>query len=1202
VTATTALTGELRAEVLRLTDDLRIRLAADSELSARWRDEHRRAGEAKRTAGSWSDFSEERLTQAAVAWVLATVFVRFCEDNDLIEPVWITGRGTRRQEALDAQDAFMRETVRTNPDVTDREWLLQAGEYLAVHKATAALVDRSSPVWLIAPSGDAATRLLAFWRERDEEGLLVRDLADPSWDTRFLGDLYQDLSEAARSRYALLQTPVFVEEFILDRTLTPALRDRPLEGFKLIDPTCGSGHFLLGAFARILDRWHSYAPALDERERVQRALESIYGVDINPFAVAISRFRLMVAALKASGDRRLDAAPAYRFHLAVGDSLLHGLDQGELDYGNDFALIASHDTAAAGFAYATENLDELHAILKNGQFDCVVGNPPYITVKDKALNAEYRRHYSACKGTYAMTVPFAQRFFGLARDGERPGWVGQITSNSFMKREFGSKLIEDFFPRVDLCLVADTSGAYIPGHGTPTVILVGRSCRPTTDTVRAVLGVRGEPGRPDDASTGIVWTDIVEHVDELGWNDEWITVADLSRGQLAKHPWSLTGGGTALLLQHIDTASTGALSRRISLPVGRSIRAGADEAYMRSQTGPKRLTRSDWMRPLVLGEAVRDWNWSGTDMIIYPYIFGSNDVRDDGIKWTLWRWRSVLSERMTFQGSMTTAGRPWWAYMQHTVSAYQTSLSITFAFVATHNHFVLDRGRKVFKQSAPVIKLPEGATEDDHLALLGVLNSSTACFWLKQNSHNKGSTVDQSGARQTQVPWENFYEFTGTTLQDFPLPTGLSPVRGRTLDDLARLHAQVEPSAVAERVLPDRDSLMAARSELSRLGNALIAAQEELDWDVYRLYGLIDEDLTYAGDDLPDLTLGERAFEILLARRVAAGDETTAWFTRHGSTPITEIPSHWPAAYQELVAKRIALAESHPYLKLLERPENKRRWASESWEKKEERALRGWLLDRLEDRKYWFDAQNRPVARSIATLSDEVSRDIELTGVLALWEGRPDIRVTESLTKLLSGEAVPYLAAYRYTEAGLRKHADWLHVWELQRAEDSSGQTNPSIPVPPKYKPVEFRSKDYWTHRGKLDVPKERFILCPGAGRATDPTPVLGWAGWDHAEQALALAQLVQNSADSDQREPLVAGLAELQPWLDQWHSKPDPFYGGQSPASYFRTFLTDQARQLERTLDQLAAWRPPAPTRGRRAAGGKADRSSTLVESTEGG
>ena len=53
-----------------------------------------------------------------------------------------------------------------------------------------------------------------------------------------------------------------------------------------------------------------------------------------------------------------------------------------------------------------------------------------------------------------------------------------ITANSFMKREFGKKLIEEFFPRVDLTHVIHTSGAYIPGHGTPTVILFGRDRPP----------------------------------------------------------------------------------------------------------------------------------------------------------------------------------------------------------------------------------------------------------------------------------------------------------------------------------------------------------------------------------------------------------------------------------------------------------------------------------------------------------------------------------------------------------------------------------------------------------------------------------------------------------------------------------------------------------------------------------------------------
>ena len=84
----------------------------------------------------------------------------------------------------------------------------------------------------------------------------------------------------------------------------------------------------------------------------------------------------------------------------------------------------------------------------------VVGNPPYITVKDKQENENYRKAYSSCSGKYALSVPFAERFFQLAVRGELDrrgsGYVGQITANSFMKREFGKKLIEEFFQKVDL--------------------------------------------------------------------------------------------------------------------------------------------------------------------------------------------------------------------------------------------------------------------------------------------------------------------------------------------------------------------------------------------------------------------------------------------------------------------------------------------------------------------------------------------------------------------------------------------------------------------------------------------------------------------------------------------------------------------------------------------------------------------------------
>ena len=893
MTASNALTADLRRLVLRLEDDLRARVESDAAAKDVWTAEHRQALQLGRTASSWTAWRDDQLTQAAVGWVLATVFVRFCEDNRLIAPVWIAGPEHRRQEALDAQLAFFRQ----HPEDTDREWLQQAIAHLASLPATAALVDKYSALHLVSPSGAAATEMLAFWRTRGDDGQLIHDLTDPTLSTRFLGDLYQDLSEYAKATFALLQTPMFVEEFILDRTLEPALADRQLEGFRLIDPTCGSGHFLLGAFDRLLDRWHRHAPGLELQARVQEALDAIHGVDLNPFAIAIARFRLTVAALQASGLRSLENAPAFRFHLAVGDSLLHGPGQQTL----------SGDVDLSGFAYATEDLALLRTMLDGNHYDVVVGNPPYITVKDKQLNAAYRQRYSTCKGKYALTVPFMERFFSLAKqglEGQPAGWVGQITSNSFMKREFGSKLIEDFLVHKDLRLVADTSGAYIPGHGTPTVILVGRNQRPVGTSVRAVLGTRGEPGRPDDPAQGIVWRAIVGNVDDP-CDDGWVTVVDLDRALLSKHPWSLSGGGAVELLALLEERARDRLGARVRR-IGFFGIMGSDEAMTADSPMIARFDlESDATKELVQGDEVRDFAVQQTEPCWFPYDAGHTLVPITAYPhWArmLWPRRTELGNRATFSGgTYFDERRPWYEWHQLPRDVGASPYAIAFAAVASHNHFVLVRGGNVFKQSAPLIRLHASATDDEHLELLGILNSSTACFWLKQNSYPKGGDpMGDDGARVSQQPWSDRYDFTGTTLLGYPLPADSPLARSRSLDSLAQDLARLTPSAITTGVVPTADALRKARGSYEVVRSRMIAVQEELDWEVYRLYGLA-EDLTYAGYDLPGLVLGERAFEVALAQAVVSGQEETAWFTRHGFAPITELPGHWPDAYRELV-------------------------------------------------------------------------------------------------------------------------------------------------------------------------------------------------------------------------------------------------------------------------------------------------------------
>lgn len=1191
-----ALLADLKRQLALIETDLRL---ASDDPDVAWatalHDEYEKAVARGRTALTWSAWRDGEVAQGAVAWLIATVFVRFCEDNGLLvghptagrDPVWLAGPGDRTALAIEREQAHYEK----HPLDNSRDWLHRAFASLADLPAGAGLVDREhNPVWgrmlVTAPRADA---LLAFWRRRDDEGALVHDFTDPGLGTRFLGDLYQDLSEHAKKQYALLQTPVFVEEFILDRTLTPAMAEFGIAGLKLIDPTCGSGHFLLGAFARLVDAWAAREPALSPRERVQKALDSVHGVDLNPFAVAIARFRLTVAALQASGDTTLTAAPDWHLHLAIGDSL-----RGEAGQQDTLDVLGENDEP---FYYASEDVAAHPGILRNGQYHVVVGNPPYITVKDKALNDRYRELYpDACAGKYALSAPFAEAFFRLARAADASGgagYVGQITSNSFMKREFGKKLVEKVLSGqslrtpVDLHAVIDTSGAYIPGHGTPTVILVGRRRRPTANVpVRAVLGVRGEPGQPDEPAKGLVWTEITGHVDDRSYDGTYVTVTDLPRETLANHPWSLSGGGAGDLKERLDSAARSTVGK-VADSLGITSFTLEDDVYVRDARAMRRANIRN-TRPMVLGDELRDWNYSGDDLALFPYDEAIEAIDVDpssSLGRAMWPYRTNLSNNIMFgRQTKVEAGLRWTEFGRLTASKLRTPLSITFAFVATHNHFVLDRGGKVFNRSAPVIKLPEGATEDDHLALLGVLNSSTACFWLKQVSHDKGTQGVNEGMKAEA--WERFYEFTGTKLQQFPLPSSSPIDRARMLDGLAQRLAALTPAGrLAD--LPDGMALAAgldgARTLWRQTRERLIYLQEELDWDVYQRYGLIDEDLTYTGDGIDAIALGERAFEIALARRVAAGEEETAWFERHGSTPITEIPSAWPEDYRGLVGRRLAAIEANPHLRLLERPEYKRRWATEPWEKQQEAALRSYALDRLERADLWRDAQGA-VTLSVAQLADKVRGDARLAEALALLAGSAQHDVVATLTALVKDEAVPYLAAYRLNDAGMTKFREWQHVWDLQRREDA-GQTV-AIPVPPKYTQADFRSSAAWRARGKLDVPKERFVAYPNVARPGDPSPVIGWAGWDHADQAQALARVLLDQqalgASSDALKPLLAGLAELEPWLHQWHAAFDAARGG-SPASAISGLLDHTLAGLGLTRTDLDAWRPPAAARGRR-------------------
>jgi hypothetical protein len=1220
----TQLLADLQVLLRRLEADLLERSEEMAPVKEGLRGEHQRARTAERTAQSYEDWRSDYITQIAAAWVLSGVFVRFLEDNRLVDPSRIAGPGERLARARDEHELYFR----AHPAETDREYLLYVFDELARLPGTKDIFGTHNPVhelpnWL---SGDAAGELLRFFQKIDANtGTLIHDFTDPDWNTRFLGDLYQDLSEAARKKYALLQTPEFVEEFLLDHTLGPAIEEFGFEGLRMIDPTCGSGHFLLGAFQRILDRWLRIEPGTGQRELVQRSLDAVYGVDVNPYAVAIARFRLLIAALQASGIPRLREAPGFRINVTAGDSLLHGRRFGELNLKGESVALRRVD--GSEHVYRAEDLAELHRILGQ-QYHVVVGNPPYITVKDPALNQAYRSRFLTCHRQYSLAVPFTERFFELAvygRNGGSAGYVGMITANSFMKREFGKKLIEEFFPRIDLTHVIDTSGAYIPGHGTPTVILFGRHCKPGSHEVRAVLGIRGEPNTPENPAQGKVWRSIVEQLDRLGAQNEFVSITNVSRETFARHPWSIGGGGAAELKTQLDDLADKTLGNLCN-EIGFGAVTREDEVYLVSQqTAFRHRIPGSEIRPLVAGEEIRDWVIHDSPGAIWPYNSQTLQAAgSEAVQRFLWPWKPQLFDRVAYGLSQLERGLKWYEYSMFFRERFRIPLSIAFAFVATHNHFVLDRGGKVFNRSAPIIKLPSNATEDDHLALLGLLNSSTACFWMKQVFHNKGSTVDEKGARQTTIAFENFYELTGTGLQSFPVTSEKPLDLARNLDSLAQDWQKHLPHQLATHLPLSRVCLKEQKDKATAILGSMIALQEELDWRCYMLYGITDQDFCYhdiTGNQIapPAITLGQRAFEIVIARKMATGELETTWFERHGSAPTTEIPASWPEDYRKLVEQRIKRIETDRNIGLIEQPEYKRRWNTEPWESQLEQALRHWLLDRLES---YFDFDGRmndegkPAAKidialiSTTRLTDVARQDADFMQVGELYRNNPAFDVHRLVADLVESESVPLLPILRYKPGGMRKRVAWERTWDLQRQEDAIDdrtrlpQDNPQhltapqaremkrhqigdIPIPPRYTSSDFVSSTYWRLRGKLDVPKERWVSFPHCEGA-DGTLMIAWAGYDYLQLARAISayyvdiQERLGGRDDPRLVPLLACLIELLPWLKQWHNEVDPEFG-MHMADYFEGFIQEEARQMGKTLDQIRAWEPPKKTARRR-------------------
>ena len=238
---------------------------------------------------------------------------------------------------------------------------------------------------------------------------------------RFLGKTirltkahYAKIEEKPEVRKAggVYYTPKYIVDYIVENTIGKLIKDKnpkDIEKIKIVDPACGSGSFLIGAYQYLLD-WHlqyytgNTPPKKRENpltpdgnlttaEKKRILLNNIYGVDIDAQAVEVTKLNLLLKALEGETNASVSKQLTF-FNERVLPDLGDNIKCGNSLIGNDF-----YDDQLELFP---EQIKKINAfdwdksfpeIFKNGGFDVVIGNPPYLKLTANNSNAEILAYY-----------------------------------------------------------------------------------------------------------------------------------------------------------------------------------------------------------------------------------------------------------------------------------------------------------------------------------------------------------------------------------------------------------------------------------------------------------------------------------------------------------------------------------------------------------------------------------------------------------------------------------------------------------------------------------------------------------------------------------------------------------------------------------------------------------------------------------------
>jgi len=265
-----------------------------------------------------------------------------------------------------------------------------------------------------------------------------------------------DLASGKRKKMGIYYTPKYIVDYILDNTLVKYAKNKTLDEIikmKIIDPACGSGSFLVDAFEELKkiveerlrngeksesSQFSYFKGRLDLGQKAALLQRCIYGVDLDEKAVELAQLNLLLKILEEeTRDTKKKILPNMKDNIKNGNSLISD---------------SRYDKAFNWNAQFSE-------IFKEGGFDIVIGNPPYVDYSKIKGTDYFNKIYESTKVNenivkYNLFQLFIEKSIRLLKNS---GMFGFINPNTYLSTQNAFALRRLMLEEISLRKIIDVS-------------------------------------------------------------------------------------------------------------------------------------------------------------------------------------------------------------------------------------------------------------------------------------------------------------------------------------------------------------------------------------------------------------------------------------------------------------------------------------------------------------------------------------------------------------------------------------------------------------------------------------------------------------------------------------------------------------------------------------------------------------------------